>query len=42
LEPIFGKFAEYKSFDQIIEVEYIRWQTTDKDQEEKLNKLIKK
>jgi len=25
LEGIFGKFPEYKSFDQIIEVEYIRW-----------------
>jgi len=42
LEPIFGQFPEYKSFDQIIKVEYERWMCTDKDQEEKLNKLIKK
>jgi len=29
LEGIYGKFAEYKSFNEIIKVEYERWTTTD-------------
>jgi alanyl-tRNA synthetase len=33
---------EYKSFRAIIEIEYHRWLTTDKEAKEKLDKLIKK
>ena len=29
LEGIYDKFPEYKSFDEIIKVEYERWLTTD-------------
>jgi alanyl-tRNA synthetase len=29
LEGIFGKFPEYKSFDEIIKVEHERWLNTD-------------
>lgn len=42
LEPIYGAFKEYKSFREIIQVEYDRWQTTDVKQKEKLQKLLKK
>lgn len=42
LEPIYGAFKEYKSFREIIEVEYERWITTDVKQKEKLQKLLKK
>ena len=42
LEGIYGKFKEYKSFRSIIEVEYERWIQTDKDQKDKLTKLLSK
>lgn len=42
LEGIYGKFPEYKSFDEIIRVEYERWLTTDDSQSLNLDKLLKK
>ena len=42
LKEIYGAFKEYKSFREIIEVEYERWLQTDKDQRDKLNKLLSK
>ena len=42
LKEIYGNFKEYKSFRSIIEVEYERWIQTDKDQKEKLTKLLNK
>jgi alanyl-tRNA synthetase len=38
---IYGKFAEYKSFDEIIKVEHERWQNTDEVQKKNLEKLLK-
>jgi len=42
LEGIFGKFPEYKSFGEIIRVEYDRWLHTDDVQALNLEKLLKK
>ena len=42
LEGIYGAFAEYNSFAEIIKVEYERWTTTDDAQAEQLKKLLKK
>ncbi|CAI2379686.1 unnamed protein product [Moneuplotes crassus] len=42
LEGIFGEFKEYKSFDEIIEVEYDRWSNTDEAMQANLKKLLKK
>lgn len=42
LEGIYGKFPEYKSFGEIIKVEYERWLTTDDAQAQNLEKLLKK
>jgi len=42
LEGIYGKFPEYKSFAEIIQVEYDRWLHTDGAQKAKLEKLLKK
>ena len=42
LEPIYGKFPPYPSFDQIIRVEYERWLTTDAESKKKLEALLKK
>lgn len=42
LEGIYGKFAEYKSFNEIIRVEYERWTTTDSKNAADLEKLLKK
>ena len=42
LEGIYGVFPEYKSFDEIIKVEYERWLTTDDAQAQNLEKIIKK
>jgi alanyl-tRNA synthetase len=42
LEGIYGKFPEYKSFAEIINVEYDRWLHTDSAQTVNLEKLIKK
>lgn len=41
LEGIIGKFAEYKSFDDIIRVEFDRWKNTDEVQKKNLEKLLK-
>jgi alanyl-tRNA synthetase len=42
LEGIYGKFPEYKSFGEIIQVEYDRWLHTDGAQKANLEKLLKK
>ena len=42
LSTIYGPFSEYKSFAPIITLEYERWLTTDKEQKEKVDKLLKK
>ena len=41
LEGIYGVFAEYKSFDDIIRVELDRWKNTDEVQRKNLEKLLK-
>ena len=41
LEGIYGKFPEYKSFGEIIQVEYDRWHTSDDESVKKLEKVIK-
>lgn len=41
LEGIIGAFAEYKSFDDIIKVEFDRWKNTDEVQRKNLEKLLK-
>lgn len=41
LEGIYGEFAEYKSFAEIIQVEYDRWRSSDDESVKKLEKLIK-
>lgn len=41
LEGIFGKFKEYKSFGEIIKVEYDRWRFSDEESVKKLEKIIK-
>lgn len=41
LQGIFGEFAEYKSFDDIIKVERERWLSTDEVQKKNLEKLLK-
>lgn len=41
LAKIYGEFQEYKSFQNIIEVEYQRWLTTDDVQKKNLEKLLK-
>jgi alanyl-tRNA synthetase len=41
LEGIYGAFAEYKSFDDIIRVEFDRWRNTDEVQKKNLDKLLK-
>ena len=40
LEGIFGKFKDYKSFDEIIKVEYDRWRNSDEESVKKLDKII--
>lgn len=42
LQDIFGQFKEYKSFKEIIMLEYERWLKTDDSQKTKLEKLLKK
>ena len=42
LATIYGPFSEYKSFAPIIALEYERWLTTDKEQKDKVDKLLKK
>jgi alanyl-tRNA synthetase len=41
LEGIFGKFPEYKSFAEIIQVEYERWSSSDEESVKKLDKIFK-
>ena len=41
LEGIYGKFPEYKSFSEIIKVEYDRWLNSDEESVKKLEKVIK-
>lgn len=41
LKGIYGEFKEYKSFDDIIKVEYDRWKNTDEVQRKNLEKLLK-
>jgi len=42
LEGIYGAFPEYKSFAEIMQVEYDRWLHTDSAQSANLEKLLKK
>jgi alanyl-tRNA synthetase len=42
LEQIFGKFAEYKSFGDIIRIEYERWAFTESGHKKKLEQLLTK
>ena len=42
MEEIYGKFEKNPKLDDILQIEYDRWLTTDKDQKTKLDKLIKK
>ena len=42
LEEIYGKFPEYKSFKDIIQIEYDRWRNTDSQQKQKVEKALKK
>jgi len=42
LAKLYGEFAPYKSFAPIIELEFERWLATDKEQKEKVDKLLKK
>ena len=42
LEGIYGKIELNPKMADIIEIEYERWKTTDKDQKQKLEKLSKK
>ena len=41
LEGIYGKFPEYKSFAEIIKVEYDRWKNSDEESVKKLEKILK-
>jgi alanyl-tRNA synthetase len=41
LEGVIGAFAEYKSFEDIIKVEFDRWKNTDEVQRKNLEKLLK-
>jgi len=42
LEGVIGKFKEYKSFGEIIKVEYDRWRFSDEESVKKLEVIIKK
>lgn len=42
LEKIFGPFAEYKSFGDIIRIEYERWSSTESGHKKKLEQLLSK
>ena len=41
LQGIYGEFAAYKSFEDIIKVEFDRWKNTDEVQRKNLEKLLK-
>lgn len=40
-QGIYSEFAEYKSFDDIIRVEFDRWKNTDEVQRKNLEKVLK-
>jgi len=40
LEELYGKFEDYSSFNEIMALEYKRWQTTDDVQKQRLQKLM--
>ncbi len=42
LEGIFGEFKKHPNIKEIIALEFDKWKSTDKEQKEKLEKLIKK
>jgi len=42
LAGLYGEFKEYKSFNDIIKIEYDRWISTDSSNKDRLDKLIKK
>ncbi len=42
LAKLYGGFPEHKSFRKIIEIEYMRWQTTDVEQQKNLTQRMKK
>lgn len=42
LSALYGKFSEYKSFEDIIKIEYERWASTETAQKKKLEQLIAK
>lgn len=42
INELYGEFPEYKSFDEIIKMEYERWSITDVSQKQKLERVIKK
>ena len=42
IEPLYGKFTPYSSFNEIMTLEYKRWSTTDELQKNKLKKLLAK
>ena len=42
LTQLYGEFPEYKSFNEIIAIEYERWTNTDTGQQKKLVTLIEK
>ena len=42
LEPLYGKFKPYPSFNNIISIEYEKWHNTESEQKQKLEKLLKK
>jgi alanyl-tRNA synthetase len=42
LEGIFGKFKEYKSFGEIMKVEYERWKYSDDESVKSLQAILKK
>lgn len=40
LSELYGKFDEYKSFNDIIRIQHQRWLSTDTEQQKKLLKLV--
>lgn len=42
LEPLYGKFKPYPSFNNIIAIELDKWKNTESEQKVKLDKLLKK
>jgi alanyl-tRNA synthetase len=42
LAQLYGPFSEYKSFKEIITIEYERWYSTESSQKKKLEQLLSK